>query len=372
MEETLYDFWLMNIEGIGPRTVNKLIEYAGSAKEVWHLNDSQLASLKLDKTKREAIVRSRNEENILKSYKCLSEKGVTFISQNSSLFPEKLRNIHQPPKALYLRGRLPDPQKLSIAIVGARSCSEYGRYVARKISAHLAMQGFQVISGLAQGIDVISQKAALESHGYSLGVLGCGVDICYPAENRETYNRLVSNGGIISEYAPGTPPKAAFFPMRNRIISAMSDIVVVIEAREKSGSLITADLALEQGKEIYALPGRVTDSLSHGCNRLIRQGAGIILSPEEFIGDLAVNYSVHKDILSPTDDNYEPGNLFANKTGLSRSERILLDMIDFNPVSISQLQAQSSLPFPELLDSLMTLTVKGLVSQNGSYYSLNS
>ena len=140
-----------------------------------------------------------------------------------------------------------------------------------------------MVSGMARGIDGIAQKAALEAGGASFAVLGCGVDICYPEENRELYDRLLQEGGILSEYPPGMPPEPKLFPPRNRIISGLSDLVLVIEARKKSGTLITVDMALEQGREVYALPGRVSDKLSDGCNRLIRQGAGVATCPEDIL-----------------------------------------------------------------------------------------
>ena len=169
------------------------------------------------------------------------------------------------------------------AIIGARLASGYGREQARRFARRLASRGITIISGMARGIDGIAQKAALDAGGRSYAVLGCGVDICYPEENRELYDRLLQEGGIISEYPPGTYPEARLFPQRNRIISGLSDLVLVIEARKKSGTLITVDMALEQGREVYALPGRVSDSLSDGCNRLIRQGAGAATCPEDIL-----------------------------------------------------------------------------------------
>ena len=159
--------------------------------------------------------------------------------------------------------------------------------MAEKLGEILGKNGIAVVSGMARGIDGISQTAALKNGGISYGVLGCGVDICYPAQNRTLYDRLVAQGGLISSYPPGTPALARNFPPRNRIVSGLADAVVVVEAREKSGTLITVDMALEQGREVYAVPGRITDRLSDGCNRLLRQGAAPLLSPEELLEALA-------------------------------------------------------------------------------------
>lgn len=201
-------------------------------------------------------------------------------------YPKRLKNIPGAPKALYVLGRLPEEERLSVAVVGARDCSEYGRFVAKELGAALGKNGITVISGMARGIDGISQEEALDAGGSSFGVLGCGVDICYPKENRRLYEKLRKSGGLLSEYLPGTPACANHFPPRNRIVSGLADVVVVVEARVKSGTLITVDMALEQGREVYAVPGRTTDKLSEGCNRLIRQGAGVLFSVEEFIREL--------------------------------------------------------------------------------------
>ena len=165
-------------------------------------------------------------------------------------------NIYDYPYIIYYKGRLPQSDVPSVAIVGARNCTEYGRSVAGRFAEDFADMGIQVISGMALGIDAAAQKGAVRKGGYSMAVLGCGVDICYPRTNIELYTQLESNGGIISEYSPGTPPKAGLFPMRNRIISAMSDALIVVEAKQKSGSLITADQALDQNRDVYVVPGR--------------------------------------------------------------------------------------------------------------------
>ncbi len=177
----------------------------------------------------------------------------------------------------------PGLESPAAAVIGARLASGYGREQARRFSYRMASRGITIISGMARGIDGIAQTAALDAGGRSYAVLGCGVDICYPEENRSLYDRLLQQGGILSEYPPGTPPEARLFPLRNRIISGLADAVLVIEARKKSGTLITVDMALEQGRDVFALPGRVSDSLSDGCNRLIRQGAAPATCPEDLL-----------------------------------------------------------------------------------------
>ena len=181
---------------------------------------------------------------------------------------------------------MPEPEKKMAAIVGARACSSYGKEMAEYFARGLAKEGVGIVSGMARGADGIAQRAALSAGGYSVAVLGCGVDICYPEENRPLYERLWENGCILSEYPPGTLPHSRLFPPRNRIISALSDLVLVIEAREKSGTLITVDMALEQGKDVFAVPGRITDTCSRGCNRLIGNGAGIAVSVAQLLQEL--------------------------------------------------------------------------------------
>lgn len=252
---------------------------------------------------------ARIEEN-------LARTGIFFSCIIEESFPSRLRFIPDPPFGIYCRGPLLPPEppetepRVSVlsgsfssasassaagpspfpgiespaaAVIGARLASGYGREQARRFSYRMASRGITIISGMARGIDGIAQTAALDAGGRSYAVLGCGVDICYPEENRSLYDRLLQQGGILSEYPPGTPPEARLFPLRNRIISGLADAVLVIEARKKSGTLITVDMALEQGRDVFALPGRVSDSLSDGCNRLIRQGAAPATCPEDLL-----------------------------------------------------------------------------------------
>ena len=213
----------------------------------------------------------------------LAQAGISFVSALEKGFPDKLREIPDPPFGIYYKGKMPGETEPAAAIIGARLASGYGREQARRFGRQISARGIAVISGMARGIDGIAQKAALDAGGKSYAVLGCGVDICYPEENRELYERLQQQGGVLSEYPPGMQPIAKLFPPRNRIISGLSDLVLVIEARKRSGTLITVDMALEQGREVYALPGRVSDALSDGCNRLIRQGAGPATCPQDIL-----------------------------------------------------------------------------------------
>ena len=214
------------------------------------------------------------------------EAGIRMVERGERDYPARLLEIPDPPERLYVLGKLPEEKVPSVAIIGARECSEYGNYVAARLGECMGRNGIQVVSGMARGIDGIGQTAALDAGGSSFAVLGSGVDVCYPARNRRRYDRLRERGGVLSEYPPGTPALSRNFPPRNRIVSGLADAVVVVEAREKSGTLITVDMALEQGKEVYAVPGRVTDALSSGCNRLVKLGAAVLLDPEELAEEL--------------------------------------------------------------------------------------
>ena len=369
MEEILCAYWLSVTDGIGNATVKALLDHYGSYEDIWKdaVRSKDCSAPGLDLKLYEKLESTRDEDRIRRSYENMMLSGIRFIHFAHPDYPARLKDIYNAPTGLYVKGSLPLPGRVCIAIVGARNCSEYGRYVTNRLSGALAKANVQIISGMARGIDSIAQRAAADAGGYSCAVLGCGADICYPPENRDLYNELCLSGGIVSEYHPGTKPVSGLFPLRNRIISGLSDIVVLIEARERSGSLITADLALEQGRDVYALPGRVTDALSHGTNRLIKQGAGIILSPEEFIQDIKEMYSMSAKGMSDASPSPDTGIA----EDLSDEEKKVLGAMDFNPKSIKNLQEETHLDSGTLFGCLMNLTVKGLILQKGSQYVRN-
>ena len=362
-----YAYWLCNIAGVGHKTINHLIKNIGSPETIYNLSEPELLTFLTEQQKSrglaERIMQFKQNRDIHKEYQMLSKKNIHFTCIGHTDYPVRLANIPDAPYGLYYRGRLPEQDKPSAAIIGARSCSEYGRHMAEYFGRELALAGVQIISGMARGIDGIGQKEALFSGGYSLGVLGCGVDICYPDENKELYNTLCSQGGICSEYPPGTLPKNTLFPPRNRIISALSDIVLVIEAKHRSGTLITVDMALEQGKEVYALPGRITDALSEGCNRLIQQGAGIAVSPQDMIRTLTENIP---SVILPK--STKSSNIF-NKT---QSE--IMSILDYSPQSVEVIKQQmlskynNDIPLPELMNQLVKLSLYGAAKQISNSY----
>lgn len=214
------------------------------------------------------------------------QNTIHFIGRNSKEYPARFAHLSKMPDGLYVIGKMPENDVPSVAIIGARMCSAYGRNTAFAFGKKLAESGISVISGMALGIDGAAQEGALAGGGSTFAVLGCGVDVCYPRSNLGLYDQIPRCGGILSEFPPGTKPYSYNFPQRNRLISALADVVVVVEAREKSGSFITVDYALEQGKSVFAVPGRVGDVLSEGCNRLIAEGAGIAWSVDVLLEEI--------------------------------------------------------------------------------------
>lgn len=281
-------------------------------------------------------------------------KTIRCIDRNSPDYPEKLRNYPDMPEKLYVKGRLPDPKKPAAAIVGARMCSSYGRLQAFRFARELSRAGVQVISGLAYGIDAEGHKGALEGETATYAVLGSGADICYPAANRPLYQRILrNNGGILSEYPPGTEARNYFFPARNRIISALSDVILVVEAKEKSGSLITARFGLEQGKAVYAVPGPVTEVLSKGCHMLIYDGAGIAFSPEILLSEWGISPEKPKKSTEKT------------KLGLASDLNLVYSCLDLRPKIPDDFIRETGLPPEKVNHLLMELELMGLARETG-------
>ena len=283
--EKMYACWLCSFPDIGSRQLHRLSEVCGGPEGVY-LADRKKWREVLSEAQAERLKEYTGKWSLEEKYYEMLEEGIALVTFGEEGYPKRLRDIPDAPYCVFVRGRLPSEELPAVAVIGARECSEYGRYVAGELGAALGKLGAVVVSGMAKGIDGISQTAALEAGGFSLGVLGSGVDICYPAQNRRLYDQLAEKGALVSTYPSGTPARPHNFPPRNRIVSGMADAVVVVEARIKSGTLITVDMALEQGREVYVVPGRVTDRLSDGCNRLIRQGAGVFLNPESLFEEI--------------------------------------------------------------------------------------
>lgn len=293
--ERMYAYFLCSIPMIGGIRAGKLLERFGSPEGIYEAGMDGWKEC-VSESIAEYMDRQKKEDAWRWEYEQLAEKQIGLVLSEEEGFPGKLLTIPDPPYGIFYKGRLPEEASPSVAIIGARECSEYGRYVAEELGRYLGRQGIQIISGMARGIDGLSQQAALSAGGTSYGVLGCGVDICYPSQNRGLYEELIRAGGLISTYAPGIHAMPAYFPPRNRIVSGLSDALIVIEARQKSGTLITVDMALEQGRDVYVVPGRITDRLSDGCNRLLNQGAGVVLSPEQFLEEFLQSWEEKQEL----------------------------------------------------------------------------
>lgn len=375
VKENLYEeekeaaYKMASIQGVGNKSIFKLLNYAGSTKDALNMSEKEIYEV-LDVRVAKAFLQGRENCECKTTEWLKKEKGIDFVPFISANYPGRLRHIPDPPFALYVKGKLPKETKPSVAIIGARACSEYGKAVAKHFGGCLGGAGIQIISGMARGIDGVAQLGALESNGKSFAVLGCGVDVCYPKENNNLYVKLQEMGGIISEYVPGTEPESKLFPPRNRIISGLADLILVIEARKRSGTYITVLQALEQGKEVYAVPGRITDSLSDGCNYLLSQGAGIAISPDSIIEELSQQYTLTLGKSELTGSNMSD----VGKENKDQENNIILSALEINPIAIEELhhriKDKIQIDMSHLVLILTKLQIAGKVIGTGDYYRL--
>ncbi len=355
MDNRIFDYWVATLQDGYIGSIIDMVERAGGAEALYRMDAEKMVQ-KLGITPRLAAYISERKDDIdciEEEYRRLSENGISYVNHTDSDFPEKLRHIPSPPYALFVKGSLPDPARPSVAIVGARQCSEYGRFAAEMFGRGLAREGVQIISGMAWGIDGISQNAALDAPGHSFAVLGCGVDIIYPVKNRPLYMRLCEGGnGVISEYAPKTAAVARGFPPRNRIISGLCDVLIVVEARAKSGTLITVDMAIEQGRTVMVVPGRITDTLSAGCLNLLYQGAIAATSIASVTEQLGINAQLSLDIPEDTRDS-----------SLSPELMRIASYLTFDPVTTQTICEKSGMPLKDVMVSLTKLEIRGIAKE---------
>lgn len=355
-----YEYWFANIKGIGNKGKREIRNRFKRAEELYYIEETELRKMGIEAKICHKIRQSVKEWRLEEEYQKLQDKQATMYTIEDDRYPSQLRMISSPPYAIYVKGELPKEDVLSVAIVGARECSTYGEVMARQYAEVLAEAGVQIVSGMARGIDGISQKSALKANGKTFAVLGCGVDICYPRDHYALYTKLQECGGLISEQPFGTQPLPQFFPARNRIISGLSDLVIVIEAKERSGSLITAEMALEQGKDVYALPGPCSSSLSRGCHNLIRQGAGILLSPKDLLDELGIFYK--KKIK----------NIEENKILLETPEKLVYSCLDFYPKSLNRILEETKLTVSAAMQIIVNLELKGLIREMSKNYYIKA
>ena len=351
-----YEYWFANVKGINSHRKLEIRKEFPNLEMLYNIEETALKKHNIQENEYKIILDSIRNWQLEKEYQKLTQKGARCITMLDAKYPTRLKEITGAPYALYVKGRLPREDCPTVAIVGARECSPYGACMAREFAKTLATAGVQIISGMARGVDSAGQQGALEVGGKSFGVLGCGVDICYPRDKIHLYMELQEQGGVISEFPMGAAPLRQHFPARNRIISGLSDVVLVMEAKEKSGSLITVDMALEQGKEVYALPGPINSLLSQGCNELIGQGAGILLSPEKLLEELGI---FNKNQLQKEKQK---------KLLLETKENMVYSCLGFHPQNLETLFRMTRLPVTELLDVLVELEMRGLIREISKNY----
>lgn len=350
MDERAYWVALNKVAGVGAVRMTALLEVCGSAEAVWHASIHDLRRANLDRRTLENLLQARRDLDVCAEWERLQKIDVRVLTLLDDDYPTNLRQIDVPPPLIYVRGSLLPSDEWAIGVVGTRRASVYGREVAHTLGRELAAAGATVVSGLALGVDTVAHRAALEAGGRTLAVLGSGVDQIYPPDNRGLAQQIIQQGALISEYPLGVRPDANNFPPRNRIISGLSRGVVIVEASNRSGALITAKFAAEQGRDVFAVPGSILNPGSAGCNALIQQGATPLLSPQDVLNQLqmdqvAAHYAAREAITT------DP------------QEAALLAFLDGEPRQLDDLVRQSTLPAPTVAGLLTLMELKGLVRQ---------
>ena len=355
--ERIADFWIAQVVGIGPvgRQVidgifgSVMMLFLSSADEIYTLIGRWRAggesSYRITNKTLRQLADPVSRIKIVDEYERVLKKNICFVRKCDDDYPDQLRHIQVPPEQLFYIGRLPTAYRVSVGIVGARECTTYGRDMARLFGYRLAEAGVVVISGMAKGVDGWAHMGALEAGGETVAVLGCGVEVCYPSSNEKIYRQIPERGCIISEYPTKYGAMPANFPMRNRSISGLSRGILIVEARIRSGSLITADAALDQGKDVFVIPGRIGDVLSEGCNRLIRQGAIPVISPDDILEYYNVKTGPEKG------------------RGMGRDEKMILDLIKDKPISLMELASKAQGAYGYTVKLVRKLEKDGLIRE---------
>ncbi|NLF73144.1 MAG: DNA-protecting protein DprA [Candidatus Anammoximicrobium sp.] len=349
------DLRLALTPGVGPVTRRALLERFGSAEAVLAAPPSQLrevpgVGVKLARQ----IVAANDEIDVNKELQLCREHGITILGDTDPAYPRLLREIHSPPAFLFIHGELRPEDALAVAIVGTRHATSYGRQTAEHLAAGLARAGLTIVSGLARGIDAVAHRAALQAGGRTLAVLGSGVLNIYPPEHKTLAEEIRGRGALISENPPLSEPQSGVFPQRNRLISGLTLGVIVVEAAERSGALISARHAMEQGREVFAVPGRVDSRTSRGCHRLIRDGAKLVECVEDVLDEFGPLVEA-----TPRPDGtvmHHPAELQLNELELQ-----VLNAIAAEPTSIDQIVASSGLPVQRVLATISVLEMRSLI-----------
>lgn len=353
MEPRAYWVGFSLVKGIGAVRLRGLLEVFGNLENAWNAPLNDLRSVGLSEKILENFQKVRKGVDLETMLFNLEVKGIQAITWEDANYPRRLKQIDQPPPVLYVRGEIRLEDEWAVAIVGTRRVTVYGRQVADELARFLAQNKITVISGLAYGVDGVAHEAALKAGGRTLAVLGSGVDVIYPPEHRRLAEQMITQGAIISDYPPGTPPESNNFPPRNRIISGMSLAVVVVEASEKSGALITAAFAADQGRDVFAVPGNINAPQSKGPNILIQNGARPLLKPADVLE------SLHLEMV-------QEHQALQRELPLEPNEAPLLAALGPEPLHIDEIQALTGLPIQQVSATLALMELKGMVRQVGA------
>ena len=348
----LYWIGLNLVKGIGSVRFKLLLEHFGDAKRVWNAHADELRSVDVLPSVIDNLIEVRSTVSLEKVWDKIQNLEVTVLTWEDNNYPTLLRELSQSPPVLYIRGKILPQDDWAVAVVGTRRITHYGRQVTERIATKLAHAGVTLVSGLARGVDGVAHKIALESGGRTLAVLGCGVDIVYPPEHRSLSEKIIQQGAVISDYPLGTPPESSNFPPRNRIISGLSRATVIVEAGKRSGALITAGFAADQGREVFAVPGSVLAPQSRGTNRLIQDGARMLTDSQEILESLDMTRIVEqKDarIILP-----------ANET-----ETHLFNLLSHEPLHVDEIRNETNYNIELVTSTLALMELKGMVRQVG-------
>lgn len=341
------------VQGIGPTRVRRLLNHFGDLEQAWRAAPLDLAAAGLDRRSIENVIAARTKLDPDAELAKTEQRGVRVLTWDDEAYPKLLRPIPGAPPVIYVLGALDATDEWAVAVVGTRHATTYGREAAAELAGSLARNRITVVSGLARGIDGIAHRAALDAGGRTIAVLGCGVDVIYPPEHAHLAADIAKHGALVSDYPLGTQPEARNFPARNRIISGLSLGVLVVEGAEDSGSMITADYALEQGRDVFAVPGSIFATRSHGTNKLIQQGAKMVTSAQDILEELSLTQASQQiEVRSFIPDN--------------PTEAAILEQITAEARHMDEIVRAVNLPTAEVSAALAMMELKGMVRQVGS------